>query len=218
MFLRKCSKCNNKIKKEFKYCPICGNNISGEHDKEDYGFLGKNDSEEIEDSFGFGENIIDKIFNKTLKVLEKQITNFSNEIKENQTSKKNYNPSENLNVQFFVNGKRVPINLPIRQHIKKSTKIIPKTEPTPEKLKLFAKLPKQEAEGKIKRLSGKIIYEISVPGVNNIEDILINQLESSIEIKALSDDKVYTKIINLNLPIISYGLDNDNLILEFQGK
>ena len=217
MFSKRCSKCNNNVKKDFKYCPICGNNVSGKHDKEDYGFLGRNDLEEQENSFGFGENIIDKIFNKTMKMLEKQIGNISNDIKNNQYSKKLNHPSENLNVQFFVNGKKVPLNQPIRQNIKPE-KIIQRTTTNPQKLKQFAKLPKQEAEGIIKRLSGKIIYEISVPGVSNIEDILINQLESSIEIKALSKTKVYTKTINLKLPIISYTLDKDNLILEFQGK
>lgn len=217
MFSKKCSKCNNKVKKDHKYCSICGNNVSGKYDKEDYGFLGKNDLEQQEDTFGLGENIIDKIFNKTMKMLEKQIGNISNNLMNPQNLKKQNHPSENLNVQFFVNGKRVPINQPVRQQAQPQ-QVMQRPTPSPEKLKQFAKLPKQEAESTIKRLSGKIIYEISVPGVNNIEDVLINQLETSIEIKALSKEKVYTKIINLKLPIVSYGLDNDNLILEFQGK
>ena len=51
-----------------------------------------------------------------------------------------------------------------------------------------------------------------------IDDVFINQLENSIEIKALSKDKVYSKILNVNLPILRYRLSNGNLILELQGK
>ena len=40
-------------------------------------------------------------------------------------------------------------------------------------------------------MGNKVIYNLEVPGVNDIDDIFINKLESSIEIKAISDDKVY---------------------------
>ena len=87
-----------------------------------------------------------------------------------------------------------------------------------EKLKRFSELPKTEPKSKIKRLSNKIIYELIVPGVDNIEDVLINQLENSVEIKALSKDKVYSKNLNINLPILRYHLVKDNLIIEMQAK
>ena len=66
--------------------------------------------------------------------------------------------------------------------------------------------------------SGKIVYEISVPGVHDIENVLINQLENSIEIKAISDKKVYSKTLNINLPIIGYNLNQGNLVLELAAK
>ena len=87
-----------------------------------------------------------------------------------------------------------------------------------DKLKKFAKLPKMEPRSRIKRLSDKVIYELVVPGVESIEDVLINQLESSIEVKVLSKDKVYSKNININLPILRYHLVDDNLIIEMQSK
>ena len=66
-----------------------------------------------------------------------------------------------------------------------------------------------------------ILDEVGVAiemGVVDVEDVLINQLENSIEIKALSKDKVYSKTLNINLPILSYELEKGNLILELQAK
>ena len=40
----------------------------------------------------------------------------------------------------------------------------------------------------------------------------------SVEIKALSKDKVYSKNLNINLPILRYHLVKDNLIIEMQAK
>ena len=70
----------------------------------------------------------------------------------------------------------------------------------------------------MKRLSGKLVYEFAVPGVNDIQDIIIHKLENSIEVKALSKDKIYSKTININLPILKYSLNKGSLILELQAK
>ena len=89
---------------------------------------------------------------------------------------------------------------------------------TSEKAEKIAKLPRIEPKSTMKRLSGKIVYELEVPGVEDIKDILINKLENSIEVKAISKNKVYSKNLNINLPLIGYGLNQDNLIIEFQAK
>ncbi len=44
------------------------------------------------------------------------------------------------------------------------------------------------------------------------------KLENSIEIKAITKDKAYFKIIPLNLPIINYNILKEKLILEFGVK
>jgi HSP20 family molecular chaperone IbpA len=78
----------------------------------------------------------------------------------------------------------------------------------------FIGLPKEEPETNIRRLSNAVVYEINLPGVKSTEDISIMQLENSIEIKALSKDKVFQKIIAINLPIKSYNLSKGKLVLE----
>ena len=77
---------------------------------------------------------------------------------------------------------------------------------------------KTKSQEELERLGNKIVYELEVPGVNDISDILINQLESSIEIKAIADKTVYHKTINLNLPVIRYQLVDGNLFLELGNK
>ena len=225
MFEKKCDKCKNKIKKDFEFCPFCGNNLSSDFDNEDFGILGKNDFINDNSFPDFGSSFIDKIFNQTMKMMEKQMKNIAeqanNQNKPQRIPINEINP--NLNVQFFVNGKRVfPPQQEQLQNIQnqeqiRQTKVNVNKMPL-EKLERFSKLKRLEPVSKVRRIGNKVIYELEVPGVKDLDDVLINRLENSIEIKALARDKSYSKILNINLPIIRYGLDNGNLILELQGK
>lgn len=98
-----------------------------------------------------------------------------------------------------------------REKSKKRQKKIAEKE-----VKRLAALPRQEPETKVRRLSDKIIYEISLPGVKSEKDIIINKLQNSIEIKAFAKDKVYFKLIPLGLPIKNYKLVDEKLILELR--
>ena len=200
MFGKKCPKCNNKINGSFKYCPLCGIDLNAIYEHEDYGFLGKSDliEEDYTDAF------IDKMFNSAMKLFEKQIKNLNSEL-----NKSHPHNVPGLNVQFFINGERVFPEKSIKQQ---------KIEIPKEKLKKFAELPKEEAKSKIKRLSGKLIYELIVPGVKSVNDVLINKLENSIEVKALSKDKVYSKNLKVNLPISSCYLADDVLVIEMVAR
>ena len=85
---------------------------------------------------------------------------------------------------------------------------------SPEKLKKFSKLPREEPKTNIRRLSNKVIYEVDLPGVKSVKDISIINLERSMEIKAVSDKKAYSKSVPMNFPILGYKLSNGKLILE----
>ena len=215
MFGKRCSKCENKVGNNSNFCPTCGLDMRSEHEREDFGMLGRDDSN-VEDQMSFSDNFMEKMFNSAMKVLEKQMKNLNSEMG-HQRNQKNYPRRQNhpgLNVQFFVNGERVlndAENQP-QQPVKITNNF------SKEKLKKFAELPKKEPKSRIKRLSDKVIYELVVPGVYSIEDVLINQLESSIEVKALSKNKVYSKNINVNLPILRYHLVDDNLVIEMQSR
>jgi len=233
MFSKKCSKCKNKSSNNYDFCPYCGNNLNEAHDKEDYGFLGKNDFIEKEMFSGTEDSFMDKMlsnaFKMAEKMLEKQMKSISEEMIENQSKPRmqgNFpNMPGNVDVQFFVNGKKVFPQIQNQaqqqgQEIQEENKQVPiriKNKISEEKAEKFSRFPKKEPQSKVRRLSGRIIYELEVPGVKDISDVLINQLENSIEIKALGKDKVYSKTLNLNLPILRYRLNKGSLVLELQG-
>ena len=228
MFGNKCSNCNTNVKKDFEFCPSCGESLNKKFEKEDYGFLGKNDSIDEPIFPNFSESFIDKMLGTAMKMLENQMRNLNDEVAKdniNQPNKFNrikQNRPDNLKIQFFVNGKKIlgnKISQPIQQNLKKplnQIKIDPKI--FTDKLKKSPNISRKEPESKLKRLSGKVIYELHVPGVESVEDILISPLENSIEIKALSDKHLYSKNLNLNLPILRYKLKDDFLTLELQGQ
>lgn len=214
MFKRKCPKCKQEIKDNYEYCPYCGNNLRSEFDQEDYGLLGKNDfiNAPVENS-SMMDKILENAFKMAERMLEKHMKNLSEEMID-QAKSPQKSPDTGLNVQFFVNGKRV---MPTKPNAK-AQNIKIENDISEDKIKKFSKLPKKEPDSKVRRLSGKVIYEFSVPGVDNIKDIMVNQLENSIEIKALGKDRVYQKTLNVNLPILSLQLEEGNLILELQAN
>ena len=210
---KKCNKCGEKINENFDFCPTCGNRIKN---NEDWGMLGKNDFTEDNSFFetpGFG--FLNKMLGNAMKMLEKEM----------QKEMKRGNEERGLktNFELYINGKKVnPANIkvtrqPIRQITNEKRKII-KKEFSEDKIKKLSKLPRKEPSTNIKRFSDKIIYEIDVPGVKSIEDVSIVPLENSIEIKAIGKDKVYSKLIPMNLPIINYKLEKAKLILELENK
>ena len=212
MLKKKCSKCGKKINKNYEFCPYCGKSFfDPEKLEKDYGLLGKKDIEtnEINDIFKqaklpFGFNMLAK---KLFKELDKQMKEIDREeAKPAGTS---------ISISFgSLNGQP---KIRIKEGGKKLGKPgkikLPKITKLP---KEYAKLPKKEAKTKVRRIGNKIIYEISLPGVKEIKQVIINKLESSIEIKAFSKDKAYFKLLPINMEILNYFLENENLVLELK--
>ncbi|MBS3078700.1 zinc ribbon domain-containing protein [Candidatus Pacearchaeota archaeon] len=221
MFKQKCLKCNSKVSKNYDFCPHCGNSFRSENYQRDYGFLGKKDIIEDNPFEMFENSFTDKLFENAMKIAEKMIekqiksSQEFERIQPPQPPKQNPNTlrQNNLEIQFFVNGKRV---LP-QEETKEVEEIIPIINKlSREKTERFSKSPKTEPKSKVRRFSGKIIYELEMPGVKKIEDVFVNRFEDSIEIKAIGKDKVYSKTLNISLPILGYKLEQENLILELK--
>jgi len=218
MFKKKsCKKCRRKINSKYEFCPYCGD-LSSENSEEDWGILGENDNTNEPKQFsnsifgGISGGMINKMLGSVMKMLEKEMQ------KEIKTTTK---PKTNL--RLMINGKE--INLDNLQNKDKSTnkkrqeiKEIPSKNLPQENLKKFSTLPKQEPLTNIRRLGDKVVYEINIPGVKSIKDISIIKLENSIEIKAITKEKAYSKIIPINLPIINYNLSKGKLVLELGVK
>jgi hypothetical protein len=220
MFSKKCPRCRNKVKKNYDFCPFCSFDLRAKYDKEDFGMIGKNDFiDNLNPVKNSGGSFMEKMLNNAMKELPAMMRMIEKQMNEQNVPRENFNSQKmpnNLNIHFFVNGKKI---LPVNQEIKPShIPIKIKNKLSEDKKEKIAKLPREEPISRVRRMSGKVIYELAIPGVENIEDVLINRLENSIEIKAISEDKVYSKILNVKLPIIGYKLNEGNLVLELQAQ
>ena len=221
MFRKKiCRQCGTSIKDKYDFCPYCGNRL--DRKKEDFGMLGKddffNDNNINEFKFPAGFNLI---LNSVMKNFEKQFR----EIEKKQMPKESEKPGErkHLNINISI-GKPIPmkINSPgmPNAHLQSYKESRRKSfdDLSPEKLKRFSRLPKEEPKTNIRRLSNKVFYEIDLPGVKSAKDISLLNLEKGVELKAVSDKKAYMKSIPISLPILKYKLSKGKLVLEMDAQ
>lgn len=217
MFKKKqCPRCREKISDKHKFCPGCGASLNQNYKEGDYGMLGQDDFEKEFNQFSnslFGGGMLGKMLGNAMKMLEKEI----------QKEMKNPQFESRSNVELFINGKRVDPNkikftkIPMQQkQIQKQEKSKKIDLPffSKEKQKQFAKLPRKEPTTNVRRLADRVIYELTVPGVNSVDNVSIVQVGESIEIKTLAKTKAYFKSISISLPIINYFLEKGKLVLE----
>ena len=227
---KKCKNCGEKINNKYNFCPYCRMRLNDAEPDDDWGILGKNDLTPL-DGFmthpGFSN-----LFNSLVKNLSKEIMELERtDKKQNKLGAGKRNAEfplfssqarkKGIGISIYTSGNMTPKIMlsplgenkkEIRKKISQNSKIF---EQTTEK---FIGLPKEEAETNIRRLSKKIIYEIYLPDVKSLKDISIAQLENSIEIKALGKNRVFYKIVPVNLPIKKYNLSKEKLVLEFDAE
>lgn len=217
MFWKKCPNCKERIKKSHSFCPYCGFSVNSDSDASDYGLLGKNDNIEDfkQDSSEnlFGGPFVGRMFNKVFSMIEKEM---EKAIKDYETQDKKNSENSLGNFELFINGQRV--NIGNNPGLNKQQKKIRFPSPSDKIIKKSLKLPRKETESKLKRIGNKIIYEVDIGQVDSFDNLLINKLEDSIEIKAFDKDMVLFKNLPVSLPLVSYYLKNNKLFLEFQGK
>jgi len=125
-----------------------------------------------------------------------------------------------FSVQIKMGG--IPQNIPVQLENLQTVKASyspRKTEKTfggfsSSKQDKISRLPRREPETRVRRLTDKIIYEISLPGVRSLNNVSVNKLENSMEIKAITKDTAYFKLIPVGLPLKKYSLKDEKLILE----
>lgn len=199
--MNKCFNCSRKVEKNFVFCPYCGKNLKREEDRRNFGFLGRDD--EVE---SLGLSPFNGLFNNFLSELSRQLNDSGGD--ENNLFRRGIK----VNVHS-LNGKPM-IKVAGVDH--EEAKI--KNNLSEEDIVKMKNLPKKEAEASVRRLSNKIIYEIELPGVKSIKNVLINKLESGIEIRAFSDNISYFKVLPINFPIIHYVFNKDKLVIEMNPR
>jgi hypothetical protein len=127
------------------------------------------------------------------------------------------------NFQLFINGKKINLGNGNVKVIKKNKESLPSKsikllEFSKENQKKFANLEKHEPATNVRRLADRLIFEIEMPGVKSQSEISIKKLENSIEVKAITKNKAYFKIIQVNFPVLDYSLEKEKLILELGAK
>lgn len=203
MFNKRCCRnCREKVSSKYRFCPSCGREIES-YREEDWGMLGREDifdDESFANPFfaGFGGKMLNSMLGNAFKMLEKEM--------------KNMEKSPGSNFRLMINGKEIQIGQ--QKKSKKTIRKIPKREFGKEQLKKISELPKKEPKTSLRRIGDKIIYEIEMPEVKSLNDVLINNLENSIEIKAIGESAIYSKTIPINMPITNRELSQGKLILE----
>lgn len=222
MLKKRCKKCGEKVNRGYRFCPSCGNLMQAE-DNQDWGMLGKEDIEEedlFSDAFfkGFSGTMLNKMLGGAMKNAVKMLEEMERE-KQKGVKMQNNETFPRTSVRLMINGQEINLN-----NSKKPKEEVQKTKKisidnfSKENLKKFSELPKKEPKTSIKRFSDKIIYEIEMPGVKSMKDVFMNQLENSIEIKALSKEHAYYKLIPISLPVMDCELSEGKLVLELEAK
>ena len=207
---KECNNCGENISGKYKFCPNCGNFTSKKYKKDDFGMLGENDFINEFENFsnsmfsGIGGKMIGKMLENAMKLLEREM--------QKEIKRKNFQPK--IDYKMFIDGKRINLDYENPKIIKKQKKEIPSSELPQGNWKKFSELPKKEPSTNVRRFSDKVIYEIYMPGVKSEKDLSIIKLENNIEIKGVSKNKAYEKLIPMNSPITDYNLSQGKLILE----
>lgn len=195
----------------FNFCPSCG---TRNMKLEDYGMLGLEDNHNEHQPIvapqrkSFMESLIDQAMESAINAIEKDF----------QKGTKNSKGIPKQNFQIMINGQKVdPEKLGLVPVKKKKASKVSKLFGE-DKLSKLKKLPEKVPKTNVRRLSNKVLYEIDVPGVKSLEDVSINQLENSIEVKAISLKNAYKKLIPVSLPIRHYSISNGKLVLELASE
>src|SRR3989344_261639 len=211
---KKCQNCGEKISNSYNFCPYCNTPLKDHFDEESFGLLGRNDSmEEVKLPLGFNH-----LFNSLIKNMNSQFKELENH-NMNHSQKRPEIKKGGISISISTSGNRPPEikvtsfgNVPEfkerERQIERKTKVLQ----LPSNTKTFSGVPKKEPETNVRRLSNKVVYEIDLPGVKSVDDVSIIQLENSIEIKALAKDKVFHKILPVNLPIRNYNLSKGKVV------
>jgi len=202
----KCENCDSKISEKFSFCPYCGFSlIDPAYEAKEYGMLGKHDIEQISNNPFGNLGVTDKIIGSLMNTLVKTL---GQEFKEFEKHEK----TETAEIKAMPNGIRIKISP--GNAVKRQVAQLPKVKISDEQLKRMSSLPRTSAKTSVKRLSDRVIYELSVPGINSANDVFVSKLESGYEIKVLGD-KVYTNTLPISLPLKNLAIDKNKLFIEF---
>ncbi|MBI2631570.1 hypothetical protein HYW75_01045 [Candidatus Pacearchaeota archaeon] len=196
-----CPDCESDVDDSFSFCPYCGLSLMDpEEEMEEFGMLGKNNAvnnfqdQHMNISYGLTDRFLGSLINNLAKTFEQQ-----------------FREIEKSEVSNMPNGIKIKIGMP-QQRMQQQRTSKPVSE---DQLKKMASLPRAIAKTTVRRLSDKVIYELNTPGLMSVEDVIVSKLESGYEIKAIGDKKVYVNSLPIKLPLRSFSISDNKLLVEF---
>jgi len=215
-----CRRCGSKSSSRYEFCPYCGSTLDENARKEEADNLFDSDFLMPKMNVGFPINSLFKMLDSQMKTLDKEMRKGFDE---------KQNPIKNgisisisstggqpiIKVRNLGQGQGGEMQAVPRNAEGERPMRMKKINMSEEEAERISKLPKEEPGTSVRRLSNKVIYEIDLPGVKE-NDIIINRLQNSIEIKAFTKNKAFFKLIPVNLPITNYSLKKGKLILELK--
>jgi len=213
MFTKKhaCVRCKSKISEKYDFCPHCGHDVRNPRkDQEDFGILGKNELMGQPMVGGGGLGITDTMINSLMRTLVKTLDKQMRHMDRAEVQ----NLPNGINIRFGVPVKAVKQKAQPQQQEEESDELAPR-DLTEDQVKRMTGMPRTEAKTQVRRLSDKILYELSMTGVASPEDVFISRLESGYEVKAIGKKKVYVNSLPVTLPLKSYEVSEKGLVVEF---
>jgi hypothetical protein len=195
-----CSNCGSKVEKGWRHCPNCGIRIGGGYSREDMFSQVFREMEELTKSMGIrvekDMEVIDlsQMLNEMVKSMGGASENGNRKGFSIRIHQKNDDAPKISFRKFGGGNEPAAAGRPEKRIVPRLRKPISGKQPNH---RLGIKLPGEtsEPETEIRRSGNKVLVAIKLPGVKAAGDIDINELESSVEIKALAGGKGYFKII-----------------------
>lgn len=208
----KCESCNSVIEEKFNFCPYCGRStIDEQKELEEFGLLGRNNlsgNNNLKENPLAGAGITDELINSLMNNLIKSFGNQFKNISENE--------SNNTSIENLPNGIKIKIGIPQDAKKPQKPRQSVRKQITSEQIEKMASLPRAAAKANVRRLSDKLVYELSTPGIESTEDVFISRLETGYEIKAIGKKKVYVNSLPINLPLKGFAIADNKLLVEFK--
>jgi len=210
----KCPVCGAPVEDDWEFCPKCGANLRSREFFEDvFRKIEKEMKEEMDNLFNSTFEAIDisPFFTRPEKPKR---AGFSIRIVQEGGKK------PRIDVKTFGYIKKEDVIKEVNSKFRIGIPSFKKEKPDRIEEGSLRREPKFTEEPKtyVRRTDEKVIVEIEIPDIKREEDIHIQELENSVEIKAFAGDKAYFKIITKppQYRLSAKRFENGKLYLEFR--
>jgi HSP20 family molecular chaperone IbpA len=221
----KCPKCGKELEKAYRFCPFCGARTARRRSIFDLFFP------------RFGKEM--SLMEKQMRQMERQFEALDIRPLFRQPGRgrgftikivRRGGEEPKVSVQTFGDVNQEELRKQVREQMRlgKPVKIAlrparpaarPKPAPARPAPPRELPVPKMTEEPKTeaRRTDSRVVVDMRIPGVKSEKDIQIQELEESVEVKAMAGDKAYFKILTkpARTRLVKKSLKNGKLVLEF---